>query len=92
MLLNNLFDWLTVWVIAKQRYQFAYSHRVWHLLMAQCPILVVMLLVCLYAQGWSYVCGGAVVIAWSAVYSIRFLHRNTTFISQLQAKIRAKRG
>ena len=92
MLLNNLFDWLTVWVIAKQRYQFAYSHRVWHLLMAQCPILVVMLLVCLYAQGWNYVCGGAVVIAWSAVYSIRFLHRNTTFISQLQAKIRAKRG
>ena len=91
MLLNNLFDWLTVWVIAKQRYQFAYSHRVWHLLMAQCPILVVMLLVCLYAQGWSYVCGGVVVIAWSVMYSFRFLQRNTTFISQLQAKLKAKR-
>ena len=92
MLLTNLFDWLTVWLITKLRYQFAYSRRVWHLLVAQCPVLVAMLLVCIYAHGWSYVCGGVVVMAWSAVYSFRFLHRNTTFISQLQAKIRAKRG
>ena len=92
MLLTNLFDWLTVWLITKLRYQFAYSRRVWHLLVAQCPVLVAMLLVCIYAHGWSYVCGGVVVMAWSVVYSFRFLHRNTTFISQLQAKIRAKRG
>lgn len=92
MLLTNLFDWLTVWLITKLRYQFAYSRRVWHLLVAQCPVLVAMLLVCIYAHGWSYVCGGVVVMAWSAVYSFLFLHRNTTLISQLQAKIRAKRG
>ena len=92
MLLNNLFDWLTVWFIAKLRYEFDYSRRVWHLLVAQCPILIATLAVCIYAHGWVHVCGGIAVVAWSAVYSIRFLHHNTTFISQLQAKIRAKRG
>ena len=92
MLLNNLFDWLTVWFIAKLRYEFDYSRRVWHLLVAQCPILMATLAVCIYAHDWVHVCGGIAVVAWSAVYSIRFLHHNTTFISQLQAKIRAKRG
>ena len=91
MLLNNLFDWLTVWTIAKLRYQFAYSRCVWHLLATQCPILVAMLVVCLCTHGWGYVCGGVVVIAWSVMYSFRFLQRNTTFISQLQAKLKAKR-
>lgn len=90
MLLSNLFDWLSVWLIAKLRYDFAYSRRVWQLLMAQCPILIVMLAVCLCAHSWIYVCGGLVVTVWSAMYSIRFLHRNTTFTHLLMEKIRSK--
>ena len=89
MLLTNLFDWLTVWLIAKLRYQFAYSRQVWHLLMAQCPILVAMLSVCIYTHGWSYVCGGTMVILWSAAYSFLFLHRNTTLTHRLLTKIKA---
>lgn len=89
MLLTNLFDWLTVWLIAKLRYQFAYSRQVWHLLMAQCPILVAMMSVCIYTHGWSYVCGGTMVILWSAAYSFLFLHRNTTLTHRLLAKIKA---
>lgn len=90
ILFNNLFDWLTVWLITKLRYKFAYSRQVWHLLATQCPILVAMLLVCIYAHGWSYVCGGAAVILWSVTYSFRFLHRNTTFTHHLLTKIRTK--
>ena len=92
MLLTNLFDWVTVWFIAKLRYEFEYSRRVWHLLGTQSPVLIATLAVCICTQGWVNVCGSIAVVAWSAVYSIRFLHRNTTFISQLQAKIQAKRG
>jgi hypothetical protein len=90
MLLTNLFDWLTVWLIAKLRYQFAYSRQVWRLLIAQCPILVAMLLVCIYTHGWSYACRGAVVMLCSVAYSFHFLHRNTTITHRLLAKIRAK--
>ena len=90
MLLSNLFDWLTVWLIAKLRYEFAYSRRVWQLLAAQCPTLIAMLAVCIFAHGWHYVCGSIAVMAWSAIYSIRFLHRNTTFTHQLLAKMRSR--
>ena len=90
MLLYNLFDWLTVWFITKLRYDFAYSHRVWKLLISQLPILLVMLAVCIYTHSWTYVCGGAIVIAWSVVYSFRFLQHNTTFTHRLLSKVRSK--
>lgn len=90
MLLSNIFDWLTVWLIAKLRYDFAYSRRVWKLLLAQCPILLAMLAVCFYADGWTYVFGGAIAIAGSVTYSFRFLQHNTTFTHRLLDKVRSK--
>lgn len=90
ILLTNLFDWLSVWFITKIRYKFSYSQRVWQLLVAQCPILIAMLIVCLFTHGWLYVCGSLAVVTWSAIYSSRFLYHNTTFIHQLLAKIQSK--
>ena len=90
MLLANLFDWLSVWLIAKLRYEFSYSRRVWQLLVTQSPTLAAMLAVCLFTQGWLYVCGSLAVAAWSVIFSTRFLYHNTTFIHQLLTKIQSK--
>ena len=90
ILLSNLFDWLSVWLIAKMRYNFAYSRRVWQLLIAQFPILIVMLAVCIYTHSWVYACGGTILTIWSTIYSIHFLHHNTTFTHHLLNKVRSK--
>ena len=90
MLLSNLFDWLSVWLITKLRYNFAYSRRVWKLSIVQFPILIVMLAVCIYTHSWVYVCGGAIVTIGAATYSIHFLHHNTTFTHHLLSKVRSK--
>lgn len=90
MLLSNIFDWLSVWFIAKFRYTFGYSHRVWQLFTFQTPILVAMLAVCMQTHGWSYICGSCIVIAWSGIYAIRFLLRNTDLNQCLRNKIQCK--
>ncbi len=90
MLLSNVFDWISVWFITILRYKFNYSRRVWHLFVAQLPILVSLLAICMYAQGWTYVCGSLIVAIWSAIYSIRFLYQNTDLIHRLTIKIRRK--
>ena len=90
MLLTNLFDWLTVWLIAKVRYDFAYSRRVWHLFAVQAPLLIATLCVCLCTRGWMYVGGSAIVVAWAGIYAIRFLNRNTDLIHRLWSKIQRK--
>ena len=88
LLLSNLFDWLTIWFITKLRYKFGYSHRVWKLFGAQLPMLTGMLAVCLCTRGWIYVGLGITVVTVSALYSLRFLNRNTNLIQRLIAKIR----
>ncbi len=90
MLLSNVFDWLTVWLIAKVRYEFAYSRRVWHLFAVQAPILIATLGVCLFAQRWFYLCGSVIVVAWAGIYAIRFLTRNTNLMHRLWSKISRK--
>lgn len=87
MLLSNAFDWLTVWLITKLRYRFAYSRRVWHLFAVQCPILIAMVVVCLYAHGWIYVGGSTIVVAWSGFYTIRFLMRDTDLIHRMWNRV-----
>lgn len=90
MLLANAFDWLTVWLIAKVRYEFAYSRRVWHLFAVQAPLLIATLGVCLCTQGWVYIAGGAIVVAWAGIYAVRFITRNTDLIQRLMSKIQRK--
>lgn len=90
MLLSNMFDWISVWLIATIRYKFSYSRRVCHLLMIQLPILAVMLAICMYTQSWTYVCCGILIIAYSVLYTIRFLYRNTELIHRLLIKAHKK--
>ena len=88
LLLSNVFDWLTIWIITTLRYQFKYSSRVWKIFCIQCPSLIGLLGICLYTQGWLYAVLGCAVMIWSAAYSIRFFHKNTNIITRLSAKIR----
>lgn len=90
MLLSGMFDWLTVWLISVVRYGFRYSRRVWSLLSLQLPMLVAMLLVCLGTDGWLYVLLGLTVMVCSAVFSIRFLYKNTDFIHRLLVKLKRR--
>ena len=90
MLLSGMFDWLTVWLISVVRYGFRYSSRVWSLLSLQLPMLVAMLLVCLTTDGWWYALLGLLVMACSAVFSIRFLYKNTDFIHRLLVKLKRR--
>ena len=90
ILLSGSFDWLSVWLISVLRYGFRYSRRVWTLLSMQFPMLVAMLLVCLLADGWVYVLLGVVVMAWSAMFSLRFLYRNTDLIHRLLVKLKRR--
>lgn len=90
ILLSGSFDWLSVWLISVLRYGFRYSRRVWALLSMQFPMLVAMLLVCFLADGWVYVLLGVVVMAWSAMFSLRFLYRNTDLIHRLLVKLKRR--
>lgn len=90
ILLSGAFDWLSVWIISVLRYGFSYSHRVWKLLTLQFPMVVTMLFVCLFADGWVYILLGAAVMTWSAVFSIRFLYKNTDFIHRLLVKLKRR--
>ena len=90
MLLSGMFDWLTVWLISVVRYGFRYSSRVWSLLSLQLPMLVTMLLVCLTTDGLWYALLGLLVMACSAVFSIRFLYKNTDFIHRLLVKLKRR--
>ena len=90
MLLSGMFDWLTVWLISVVRYGFRYSSRVWSLLSLQLPMLVAMLLVCLTTDGLWYALLGLLVMACSAVFSIRFLYKNTDFIHRLLVKLKRR--
>lgn len=90
MLLSNLFDWISVWFITTLRYKFNYSRRVWYLFVAQLPILLFLITICMYTEGWTYVCGSLIVVIWSTIYSIRFLYQNTDLIHRLSIKIRGK--
>lgn len=91
MLLSGAFDWLSVWLISACCYGFGYSRRVWALLSMQLPMLVAMLLVCLFTDGWVYVLLGVMVMAWSALFSFRFLYKNTDLIHRLLIKLRRRK-
>lgn len=91
MLLSEIFDWLTVWLITTVRYGFHYSHRVRSLFLLQLPMLIVMLIICFNTDSWSYVLLGTVITTWSTAFSIRFLYKNTDFIHSLLIKLRKKR-
>lgn len=88
MLLSGVFDWITVWLISVARYGFHYSGRVWRIFAIQVPMLCCMLMICNATRGWVYVCTGLLVMTWSALYSIRFLYKNTDFIRRMLLKIR----
>lgn len=90
ILLSNVFDWISVWFITMLRYKFSYSRRVWYLFVAQLPILLFLITICMYTEGWTYVCGSLIVVIWSTIYSIRFLYQNTDLIHRLSIKIRGK--
>lgn len=90
MLLSGIFDWLSVWLISVGRYGFRYSRRVWSLLLLQLPMQVVMLIVCLCTESWVYILFGMAVMAWSAIFSIRFLYKNTDLIHRLLVKLKRR--
>ena len=90
MLLSGIFDWLSVWLISVGRYGFRYSRRVWSLLLLQLPMQVVMLIVCLCTESWVYILFGVAVMAWSAIFSIRFLYKNTDLIHRLLVKLKRR--
>lgn len=91
LLLSNVFDWLTIWFITTQRYQFKYSNRVWNLFCTQCPFLVGLLGICLHTQRWIYIGLGCILIGLSMAYSIRFLYKNTNIITHLLTEMRKRR-
>lgn len=91
ILLSNLFDWLSVWLITAFRYGFRYSRRVWRLFAMQLPMLVVMLIVVRICHGWSYILLGSLCVLLSALYSIRFLQCNTDLIRRFVDKLKARR-
>jgi O-antigen/teichoic acid export membrane protein len=90
MLLSNLFDWVSVWIIAKVRYKFSYSRCVWKLFVSQLPILIFTMFVCMYTKDWEYVGLSVAIVAWSATYSIRFIHNNTDITKKILSKLRRK--
>ena len=90
MLLSNLFDWVSVWIIAKVRYKFSYSRCVWKLFVSQLPILIFTMIVCMYTKDWVYVGLSVAMVAWSATYSIRFIHSNTDITKKILSKLRRK--
>lgn len=92
MLLSGVFDWLTIWLISVARYGFRYSSRVCRLVAIQLPMLCCMLIVCLTTHRWLYTGLGTVLMTCSAVYSIRFLYKNTDFIHRILVKIRRGRS
>ena len=91
ILLSNLFDWLSVWLITAFRYGFRYSRRVWRLFAMQLPMLVAMLNVVRICHGWSYILLGSLCILLSALYSIRFFQCNTDLIRRFVDKLKARR-
>lgn len=91
ILLSNLFDWLSVWLITAFRYGFRYSRRVWRLFAMQLPMLVAMLIVVRICHGWSYILLGSLCVLLSALYSIRFLQCNTDLIRRFVDKLKARR-
>ena len=90
ILLSNLFDWISVWAIARVCYKFSYSRCVWRLFAAQLPILVATLGVCIYTKNLLYVGLSVALVAWSATYSARFIHNNTDITSNLWSKLRRR--
>lgn len=90
MLISNLFDWLSVWLITTLRYKFSYSRHVWHLFGIQTPILALMLVICMCTEEWTYICGSIILMALSALYTIHFLYQNTNLRQYLSAKTRKR--
>lgn len=88
MLLSGVFDWFSVWIISLICYDFHYSGRVWRLFAAQLPMLVGTVIAVIATTGWLYVLIGALFVACSFVFSIRFLYRNTDFIHRLLVRVR----
>ena len=90
ILLSNLFDWLSTWLIASLRYGFRYSRRVWSLLAILLPLLAAMLGVVRMSESITYILLGALCILLSGIFSVRFLSRNSDFIRRIILKVRRK--
>ena len=88
ILLSNMFDWLSVWVITAGFYRFRYTSRVWRLFMQQFSLVVLMLVVVRLSHGWTYVLLGALCTLLSATLSLRFLQRNTDFLRRFTEKLK----
>ncbi len=90
ILLSNLFDWLSIWVITSLRYGFRYSRHVWLLLAIQLPLLAAMLGIVRMSDGITYILLGALCTLSSGIYSTRFLLRNSDFVRRIISKVRRK--
>lgn len=88
ILLSNMFDWISVWVITAGFYRFRYTSRVWYLFMQQFPLIVLMLVAVHLCHGWMYILLGMFCTLLSAILSLRFLHRNTDFLRRFTAKFK----
>ena len=53
-------------------------------------MLVAMLIVVRLCHGWAYILLGSLCVLLSALYSIRFLQRNTDFIRRFVDKLKAR--
>ena len=92
ILLSNLFDWLSVWLIVKFYYRFSYSRSIGQLLGIQVPLLACLLVICMYTQGWTYLILGLITAIATTLHSFRILQRNTNLVQQLLAKARKRKA
>ena len=84
-----VFDWVIVYLFARNKYSFRFASGIYICFALQAVIFVIMMIaVRMYNCGWGYWCSGLACVLLSSLLSLYFLSKRMSYVGRLLNRVK----